>query len=630
MSLPPSLKESSKPRRWVIRSLRVLLAGAFGILLSQVNLEYVESYLYDLRVQLRPVPKPQGPIHLVLVRPETLAKYKGAPSAASYSELLRRLSQAGAKYILFTPRLEEVDGSMADKVAFVNLARSTKGFFAISDELEMKGEEGKIKLPPPLQDFPILSGPRTQDRKILAKDGVTRRFLISAYDERPMLQTLVAQDYNPQIKDLKKIRGPFELIGTQQAYIQFSPSGSYRSWGFEEVLDKDLQEEPLKSAFKDQIVILGFDYKRNYSDYILTPYDRESVVAMTVAEMHANILNTLIENSAPIRLPPWFNILLTVLICILTVHLVLTARPAKGLLILGAMAVAFVLICWLAFWPFKVWLPMAHPLIAIFLCYYFFIPYRLIIENRRSWEYYQKNKLLKQVEELKTNFISMMSHDLKTPLARIQGMTDVILLDQTSISSQQREAVDTIRQSSDDLLRFISTILNYAKIESEGVELHKVSKDINSLLQEVIKKNEFHARLKKIQILTELEPLFPVSLDPDLVKQVFSNLVENAIKYSPEETKILVSSEESRGKIIVQVADQGQGIPSDEIPNVFMKFFRSKNARSSPIKGSGLGLYLAKYFTELHGGQIFVESTYGQGSTFTVELPLESRASDVR
>jgi signal transduction histidine kinase len=263
----------------------------------------------------------------------------------------------------------------------------------------------------------------------------------------------------------------------------------------------------------------------------------------------------------------------------------------------------------------------------MFLCYYFFIPYRLIIENRRSWEYYQKNKLLSQVEELKTNFISMMSHDLKTPIARIQGMSDVIISDGVALSSQQREAVDTIKHSADDLLKFITAILNYGKIESQGVQLHLQSKDINNLLQEVIRKHEFLAKVKRIQIVSELEPMFPVPVDAELMKQVFSNLVENAIKYSPEDTKIMVSSEETDTKVVVQVVDQGPGIPAEELQNIFMKFFRSKNAKSSPIKGSGLGLYLAKYFTELHHGVIFVESSHGQGSTFTVELPMEQGGS---
>ena len=106
------------------------------------------------------------------------------------------------------------------------------------------------------------------------------------------------------------------------------------------------------------------------------------------------------------------------------------------------------------------------------------------------------------------------------------------------------------------------------------------------------------------------------------MKQVLSNLIENAIKYSQEETKILISTEEKNGWVVIQIADQGPGIPTEDLPHLFMKFYRSQNAKSSTIKGSGLGLYLAKYFVELHGGSLFVESTYGQGSTFTVQLPL--------
>jgi signal transduction histidine kinase len=198
----------------------------------------------------------------------------------------------------------------------------------------------------------------------------------------------------------------------------------------------------------------------------------------------------------------------------------------------------------------------------------------------------------------------------------------VILQDSISLSSHQREAVDTIRQSGDDLLKFINSILSYGRIESQSVQLHREARDINELLNEVILKHEFLAKLKKIQIRKEFETLFPISVDTDLIRQVLSNLIENAIKYSPDETKILVSTEEKNGAVVIQVADQGPGISAEDLPHIFMKFYRSQHAKSSAIKGSGLGLHLAKYFVELHHGKIFVESTYGQGTTFTVELPL--------
>jgi signal transduction histidine kinase len=147
------------------------------------------------------------------------------------------------------------------------------------------------------------------------------------------------------------------------------------------------------------------------------------------------------------------------------------------------------------------------------------------------------------------------------------------------------------------------------------------SKDVNSLIKEVVHKLEYQAKSKNIQIRTELEPLFSIKMDVDLMRQVLQNLIENAIKYSPPGSSVLVSTEEGEGWVSVQVADQGPGIPEDELPHIFMKFYRSRNAKASTIKGSGLGLYLARYFVELHKGRITVDSSPGAGSTFTVDLP---------
>ena len=216
----------------------------------------------------------------------------------------------------------------------------------------------------------------------------------------------------------------------------------------------------------------------------------------------------------------------------------------------------------------------------------------------------------------------MMSHDLKTPIARIQGMAEMALREQDRLTTQQLEALKNITSSSDELEHFIASILNLGRIESKDIKLHLRSKDINALLIEVIKKSEYLARQKNISIVTEFEPMFSVKVDEDLLRQVFTNLVENAIKYSPNDSSIMISTEEIDGKVQVQVADQGIGISTDEIGNLFTKFYRAKEIRDSEVKGSGLGLYLARYFVDLHKGQISVESAPQQGSTFTVELPM--------
>lgn len=594
--------------------LRVLLAAGIAFFLSQSKLDFAEYYLYDLRARLSPEPSLSGNTSLVYIDTDTVQNMRGLPTAKDLHLFLDKISAQNPRFIIFTINPNEIQGSLEEKRAFAIRAASTPGFYFTSDELALKGEEESLTLAEPFAKAPVFSAPKTADTKIFAKDGVTRRMLYS-YQDQSLLHHFIAASYNGKVSNPKSIKGSFEFAGSQQVFVNFHNAGAFPRDSFTNVTSGASQ-----LPITDKIIILGTDLGKTSQEYIMTPLSRD-IKAMTVAEMHANMFETLIQNNSIVKTPNWLNTLFIFLISILTIHVVLALTPARGLLILVSTFLGFSALSWAAYWANGLWIQMAAPLLAIFLCYYFFIPYRLIIENRRSWEYQQKNKLLSQVEELKTNFISMMSHDLKTPLARIHGMTEVILKDSVTLSSPQIEAVDTIKSSADDLLKFINAILAYARIESESVQLHLLPKDINRLIEDVIQKHDFLTKLKMIQIVTELEPMFPIQVDPNLMTQVLSNLIENAIKYSPEETKILVTTEEVDNKIHIQVSDQGPGINSQDLPNVFMKFYRCKNAKTSPIKGSGLGLYLAKYFIELHSGSISAESTLGQGSTFTIEIP---------
>lgn len=619
MALPPSPipRESQweKIKFLSVILFRVALATGLALFIVQIKLDFFESYLYDMRVRWSPSSNPTGAIQIVEVTPESVEYFKGIPKAEHHKKVMDLLYEYKPKAVVYDIGIDEILGSDQSKKSFAKSLEKINQFFVITNFLEMRGEEGKLKLAEPYEKIKLFSGPKSSDTANFAKDGVTRRMMIN-YQDQMMIHPFLASQINPDVSDKNKIKGLFSFLETDQVYIRFRPTGTYPKISFHEVA-KGLVSP---SVFKDKIVLIGHNLELSEKDYLMTPYSR-STIAMTTTEMHANMIDTLILNNAITKAPQYINIFSTILISIITVYIVFTVSPAMGLFIIVLLFGFYLIFAYFLFWPFGYWISMAHQLLAIFLCYYFFIPYRLIIENRRSWEYYQKNKLLHQVEELKTNFISMMSHDLKTPIARIKGMTDVILNDAHAVTNNQRDALDTIRTSSDDLLRFINSILNYAKIESQGVDLHLQSKDPNALISEVIKKHEFLAKVKKIRILTELEPLFPIKIDPELIKQVFSNLIENAIKYSPDETTITISTSENSGYVVVKISDQGGGIAVQDLPNLFMKFYRSANAKSSPVKGSGLGLYLAKYFTELHNGKIFVESTYGKGTDFIVELP---------
>jgi signal transduction histidine kinase len=595
--------------------IRVVFALSIAFILNQFNFDFIESYLYDIRMRLKPTSQMSGHIQTIAIDPTTIDNMNRTPNAVDHLKLLHQLKDAGAKVVIYLVNPSEVVGSYDELVALAKAAEEIPNFMIAISDVWPKSQDANFVPRPPFEKLQAVSAPYTSDLKLAAKDDVTRR-MFTSFQGEVLMHPNVAALYNPEVANEKNIRGIFEFFASNQIFIDFRPTGTYPRTSFYNAMNGRFDRQ----VFKGNIVLIGRDIQATVDDYVRTPFSRE-VIAMSFLEMHANMLDTVILNSAYERTPNWLSLLITSLISMLTVYVVLAVKPTKGLAILGATLVSFSFVCFLLFWLARLWVDMSHPFLSIFVCYYFFIPYRLIIENRRSWEYLQKNRLLTQVEELKTNFLSMMSHDLKTPLSRIRGMTDVALNDSQALSNRQKDALINVQKSCDELVEFISSVLNLGRVESKELQLHMTSKDANQLLDEVIEKCEYAAKQKNIEIQREYETLFSFKMDVDLIRQVFSNLIENAIKYSPENSRVLVSTEEHDGLVVIQIADQGFGIPQDEIGHVFMKFYRSKSAKSSTIKGSGLGLYLAKYFVELHRGNITVDSSLGQGSTFTVELP---------
>lgn len=597
--------------------LRVGLSFLIAFVVSQFKVDYIEALFYDARVRLKPVSKTSGHIELVSINSKTVEKLGRIPSAMDHIEFLSRLQSVNPFSIVYLVNPNEISGTPIERQQLAATMASIPNLYVGINDTPLKGQEHTFRLKPPFEKVLPWSATKPADSKIFARDDVARRLLIS-FQGIPSLHMHLAQKLNPQLKSDEDVRGVFEYLKANQTYIDFKPSRTYPTHGFASVLGPNKELE----ALKDKVVIIGSDTLMSGDEYSRTPFSRD-YVAMTNMEVHANALDTLILNSAPVIPPRWFDLLLTCLISVLTVYAVLSLKPLQGLLVVIGALVGFAFFSYLAFWLGGVWIGMTHPILSIFISYYFFIPYRLIMENRRSWEYLQKNRLLTQVEELKTNFLSMMSHDLRTPIARIQGMTEIVRNDPNPLSLRQAEALQTLAKSSEELLDFVSSILNLTRVESKELRLHLQSRDPNSLLSEVIERSAYLAKSKEIEVISELEPLFSVKMDVDLMRQVFSNLLENAIKYSPEGSRILITSEELNGKVVVQIADQGMGIPEEELQQVFSKFFRSKRAKNSTIKGSGLGLYLAKYFVELHKGRLTVDSRVGEGSTFTVELPMD-------
>lgn len=371
--------------------------------------------------------------------------------------------------------------------------------------------------------------------------------------------------------------------------------------------------------FKDKIVIVGSDYLSKPDDYQLTPYDRTGATRMSSLQIYAHMIQSLMESRTVNSFPNDLLKILAVILSVLLSFAISRMRPTRGLLLLFYIIAAVFLLSFLLFHLGGVWLNISYVVLSVFAVYYIWVPFRAIAEYQTRYAIEKEANILKKVDHLKQNFISLMSHDLKTPVAKIAGIADILKV-QYENTEHQHKSLENIIDSTKELNQFISSILDLTKIESQDLNIKKVSKDINPFIENVVEKLQFEAQKYNVTLESELDPLYPIKLDPVLIVRVLSNLVENALKYSGEGSQIVVKSWDDEQWVYVEVRDNGRGIDPDSLQNIFEKFYRVKNDSVHAIKGSGLGLYLVKYFIELHQGTIDVASVVGEGTVFTIKL----------
>jgi len=370
--------------------------------------------------------------------------------------------------------------------------------------------------------------------------------------------------------------------------------------------------------FKDKIVLIGPEYLSNPHDFLGTPFSKNHLSSPKM-NVHAMIIQALIKVKTVWKLPKYISHILCLIMAFLLSYFISKYNPTKGLMVTLATMVVFVVLGFVLFSLFGIWVYLSHFVTSIFIIYYIWVPFRAIIEYQHRYKIQQESDLLKKVDNLKQNFISLMSHDLKTPVAKIAGVAD-ILINQYENDHEQKKYLRSIITSTGDLNKFITSILDLTKIESRNLKLDFISKDINPLLENVIESLKFEASAKNVSIEKDLAPLYPIKVDERLMNRVFTNLIENAIKYSGEGSKVEVKSFDDQEFTYVTIKDNGVGISTEDAELIFDKFYRVKNDASHKIKGTGLGLYLVKYFIELHEGSISVESEIGKGTTFHIKL----------
>jgi PAS domain S-box-containing protein len=230
---------------------------------------------------------------------------------------------------------------------------------------------------------------------------------------------------------------------------------------------------------------------------------------------------------------------------------------------------------------------------------------------------------LKEVDELKTEFVRTVSHDLKNPLAVMRGYTTMLPM-AGEITPGQESYINKIQASIDRMEQLVTDLLDLGRIEA-GVGLQMGEFAVPPLLEEIAADYWQHAHLEGVKIVVEARSDLPIIIgDRTLIRQAITNLLINAIKYAPQSGSIKLRAEATNGEMAISVQDFGPGIPSESQIRLFEKFYRVKQKGEERKNGSGLGLAIVKSIAERHGGRAWCHSKQGQGSTFSFSIPLQS------
>lgn len=390
------------------------------------------------------------------------------------------------------------------------------------------------------------------------------------------------------------------------------PPGTFKSYPLINIFKGGINPKLLK----DKTVIIAPEYGKDH--LIKTPLG-----IMNRAEIYANILDNINYDRWVIKWPIIVYTLMLLPLIIICVLIVLSFPQGIGITLLFSLSFIIVSLSIFLFDIYYLWTPLITALASIFLSYVIIISQMLFDKEKNVWQMQKEQEYLKSLEELKTNFVSLISHDLKTPLAKIQSVINRVKSDHSLNSMEKLSGeLNSIYQESKLLDRYIKSILNLLKIESKDFSISKKPVDINEIIEKACLQLKPFGDEKGISFRLNLEPMFLIEADKVLVQEIIINILENAIKYSKPNKFVEIKSFEDDSFVNIEIIDQGLGIKEEHLDLVFEKFYRNENSTST--QGTGLGLFLVKYFIELHNGFIHIDSKIDVGTKITVKLPTDA------
>ena len=233
----------------------------------------------------------------------------------------------------------------------------------------------------------------------------------------------------------------------------------------------------------------------------------------------------------------------------------------------------------------------------------------------------------RRAERLRRDLTANVSHELRTPLTSIKGFTETLLAGAWADEQACRRFLTIIDGEATRLMTLVDDLMALSRLESRGEPMELGPVRMDALVEEAASRLRPQAAQHHITLRTSAAGALVVTADADRLLQVFTNLIDNAIKFTPDGGAVAVALRQDGADAVVSVADSGRGIPPDDLPRIFDRFYRVERSRSREAGGSGLGLAIAKHIVDAHGGRITVTSRPGVGSTFSVALPLARAAT---
>lgn len=574
---------------------------------------------YDFRFVLRSKQAIREPIVIIEIPERDWRRYVGTPEVNIDSRPLKETSNFKDEYFwdteVWTQLLNGLQKAEPKVIGvtffFTNIKLPSEELMTEvfeKDNIVWSGDidnSGRPILPALASSFTYNVG---INRTSTDDDGITRRFT------SPLIQI---PHFGIQVAKMAIGDEPLEPENFWQGYqlINFrGPRGTFEKIHFQDIIEGKYKTERLKG----KIVLIGATGIAGFDTQ--SPFGK-----MSLSEVHANIIDNIINNRWIEKSPLWINILSLLFLVVLLMMVALFYPQGMSLAFLLLIGTSVCAASAFFFDIYSLWIPALAPVIQLLITYVVFLSFQVTINEQKNWVLEQEKKYLEEIEQLKHNFVSLFSHDLKTPIAKIQGIVDRVLTqkDRSNIESD----LIALRKSSDELHKYIQNVLNVIRVESSEFRLRKEAADINELIQNVVVQTQPLAVEKNISLETDLEPMFSVEIDTLLVQEILLNLVENGIKYTNEGGNVKISSSEVDDFVKVVIKDNGIGISPEDQKTIWGKFNRGNQSHSN-IKGTGLGLYLVKFFTELHGGSVSLKSELGKGTTFILSIPVQSETNE--